>query len=131
MQILQLSGRLFEQTGCFKIFPRITGGADLPLLDFFAFRDRIRQEVKRINTLLIKESPFDWDNLTVIFLVPMPKSWSKKKKALMVGKPMQQRPDLDNYLKGLFDATHEEDSSIWKVTASKIWTDCTGKIIIN
>ena len=101
------------------------------VLDFFAFRDRIRQEVKRINTLLIKESPFDWDNLTVIFLVPMPKSWSKKKKALMVGKPMQQRPDLDNYLKGLFDATHEEDSSIWKVTASKIWTDCTGKIIIN
>ena len=101
------------------------------VLDFFAFRDRIRQEVKRINTLLIKESPFDWDNLTVIFLVPMPKSWSKKKKALMAGKPMQQRPDLDNYLKGLFDATHEEDSSIWKVTASKIWTDCTGKIIIN
>jgi len=101
------------------------------VLDFFAFRDRIRQEVKRINTLLIKESPFDWDNLTVIFLVPMPKSWSKKKKALMVGKPMQQRPDLDNYLKGLFDATHEEDSSIWKVTASKIWTNCTGKIIIN
>ena len=101
------------------------------VLDFFAFRDRIRQEVERIDTLLIKESPFDWDNLTVIFLVPMPKSWSKKKKALMVGKPMQQRPDLDNYLKGLFDATHEEDSSIWKVTASKIWTDCTGKIIIN
>jgi len=101
------------------------------VVDFFAFRDRIKQEVKRINTLLIKESPFDWDNLTIIFLVPMPKSWSKKKKALMAGKPMQQRPDLDNYLKGLFDATHEEDSSIWKVTASKIWTDCTGKIIIN
>ena len=101
------------------------------VLDFYAFRDPIKQEVKRINTLLIKESPLDWDNLTVIFLVPMPKSWSKKKKALMVGKPMQQRPDLDNYIKGLFDATHEEDSSIWKVTASKIWTDCTGKIIIN
>ena len=101
------------------------------VLDFFAFRDRIKQEVNKIDTLLIKEPPFDWDNLTVIFLVPMPKSWSKKKKALMAGKPMQQRPDLDNYLKGLFDATHEEDSSIWKVTASKIWTDCTGKIIIN
>ena len=101
------------------------------VLDFYAFRDPIKQEVKRINTLLIKESPLDWDNLTIIFLVPMPKSWSKKKKALMVGKPMQQRPDLDNYIKGLFDATHEEDSSIWKVTASKIWTDCTGKIIIN
>ena len=101
------------------------------VLDFFAFRDRIKQEIKIIDTLLIKEPPFDWDNLTVIFLVPMPKSWSKKKKALMAGKPMQQRPDLDNYLKGLFDATHKEDSSIWKVTASKIWTNCNGKIIIN
>jgi len=101
------------------------------VLDFFAFRDRIKQEIKKINTFMIKEPPFDWDNLTIIFLVPMPKSWSKKKKELMVGKPMQQRPDIDNYLKGLFDATHEEDSSIWKVTASKIWTDCTGKIIIN
>jgi len=101
------------------------------VLDFFAFRDRIKQEIKKIDTLLIKEPPFDWDNLTVIFLVPMPKSWSKKKKALMAGKPMQQRPDLDNYLKGLFDATHKEDSSIWKVTASKIWTNCNGKIIIN
>jgi Holliday junction resolvase RusA-like endonuclease len=101
------------------------------VLDFFAFRDRIKQEIKKIDTLLIKEPPFDWDNLTVIFLVPMPKSWSKKKKASMAGKPMQQRPDLDNYLKGLFDATHKEDSSIWKVTASKIWTNCNGKIIIN
>ena len=101
------------------------------VLDFFAFRDRIKQELKEKAALLIDEGPFNWDELEVIFLVPMPKSWSKKKKALMAGKPMQQRPDLDNYLKGLFDATHEEDATIWKVTASKIWTSEAGKIIIN
>ena len=101
------------------------------VLDFFAFRDRIKQELKEKAALLIEEGPFNWDELEIIFLVPMPKSWSKKKKALMAGKPMQQRPDLDNYLKGLFDATHEEDATIWKVTASKIWTSEAGKIIIN
>ena len=101
------------------------------VLDFFAFRDRIKQELKKKNALLIEEGPFNWDELEIIFLVPMPKSWSKKKKALMAGKPMQQRPDIDNYLKGLFDATHEEDATIWKVTASKIWTSEAGKIIIN
>ena len=95
------------------------------VLDFFAFRDRIKQEIKD------KDALSNWDELVVIFLVPMPKSWSKKKKALMAGQPMQQRPDLDNYLKGLFDATHEEDATIWKVTASKIWTSEAGKIIIN
>jgi len=101
------------------------------VLDFFAFRDRIKQELKNKDALLIDEGPFNWDELEIIFLVPMPKSWSKKKKALMTGKPMQSRPDLDNYLKGLFDATHEEDSTIWKVTASKFWTDKAGQIIIN
>ena len=101
------------------------------VLDFFAFRDRIKQEIKDKDALLIDEGPFNWDELEIIFLVPMPKSWSKKKKALMAGKPMQSRPDLDNYLKGLFDATHEEDSTIWKVTASKLWTDKAGQIIIN
>ena len=101
------------------------------VVDFFAFRDRIKQELKKKDASLILDPPFNWDELDIVFLVPMPKSWSKKKKDLMAGKPMQQRPDIDNYLKGLFDATHEEDSSIWKVTASKIWTDCTGKIIIN
>ena len=101
------------------------------VLDFFAFRDRIKQELKEKAALLIEEGPFNWDELEIIFLVPMPKSWSKKKKALMAGQPMQQRPDLDNYLKGLFDATHEEDATIWKVTASKIWTSEAGKIIIN
>ena len=101
------------------------------VVDFFAFRDRIRQELKDKAACLIQEPPFNWDELVIIFLVPMPNSWSKKKKALMAGQPHQQRPDIDNYLKGLFDATHEEDATIWKVTASKIWTDGAGQIIIN
>lgn len=32
----------------------------------------------------------------ITFVLPMPKSWSKKKRAAMDGQPHQQKPDLDN-----------------------------------
>lgn len=66
----------------------------------------------------------------VRFIMPMPNSWSAKKKAEMAGQPHQQRPDLDNLLKALFDATRKEDSGIYSISASKEWGD-TGMIIIN
>lgn len=57
----------------------------------------------------------------VIFHMPMPKSWSKKKKAKMNGKPHQQRPDWDNLIKALQDAVMKEDSSVWNCQVSKFW----------
>lgn len=57
----------------------------------------------------------------VTFVVPMPKSWSAKKKAAMDGQPHQQRPDLDNYLKSLNDALCDEDSHFWQIHATKRW----------
>ncbi len=67
--------------------------------------------------------------INVVFEIPMPKSWSKKKKAEMVGKPHQQKPDLDNLIKALFDACLDEDCEIWQFTASKVWAE-TGAILI-
>lgn len=55
------------------------------------------------------------------FNVPMPKSWSKKKKAMYNRLPHMQRPDLDNYLKAVFDAVFVEDCTVWQVTAEKRW----------
>jgi len=60
------------------------------------------------------------------FYIAMPKSWSIKKKALMIGKNHQQRPDIDNLLKGLMDALLEEDSHIHTVYAKKVWSDEAG-----
>ena len=37
--------------------------------------------------------------LDATFILPMPKSWSKKKKQLMHGKPHIIKPDLDNIIK--------------------------------
>jgi len=38
---------------------------------------------------------------SITFNIAMPKSWSKAKKAKMVGQPHQQTPDLSNLLKRL------------------------------
>ena len=64
--------------------------------------------------------------LIMEFIIPMPKSWSKKKKAKMVGKPHQQTPDLDNLIKSL-DAIVPDDCGIWDKSAKKFWAE-TGRI---
>jgi len=55
------------------------------------------------------------------FHFPMAKSWSKKKKARMVGKPHRQRPDTDNVVKGIQDSLLAEDCKVWHIEAKKFW----------
>lgn len=59
----------------------------------------------------------------VIFHIPMPKSWSKKKKAQMNGMAHQQRPDKDNLEKGLLDAIYGEDCRVWDGRVTKLWAE--------
>ena len=94
------------------------------VLKFFAFRDAVRQDESWKTFELL-----DMDSFEIEFHVPMPKSWSKKKKIQFNGKPHQQRPDLDNYLKAWKDSVYEEDSVVWKIHASKLWAE-TGYIKI-
>lgn len=63
------------------------------------------------------------------FIVPMPKSWSKKKKSEFEGKPHMQRPDLSNFLKALEDCLYKEDSIIHEIDIKKRW-GYEGKIIV-
>ena len=60
---------------------------------------------------------------SLIFHIPMPKSWPKYKKEAMVGKPHQQTPDLDNLLKAFQDALCSEDSHIYAIRGGlgKFW----------
>jgi Holliday junction resolvase RusA-like endonuclease len=87
---------------------------------YFAFRDEIRLAGVRLPLA----------GAYVIFEIPMPKSWSKKKKKNMTGMPHQQKPDIDNYIKGLLDAVFEDDSKVWDIRAAKKWGP-TGNIIIH
>ncbi len=59
--------------------------------------------------------------LVVEFLVEMPKSWSKKKRAEMVGQPHQQKPDLDNCCKSVMDAFGKDDGFVHTINARKTW----------
>ncbi|NWC66026.1 RusA family crossover junction endodeoxyribonuclease [Cedecea sp. P7760] len=91
----------------------------LEVLRYRAFCDEVR-----LNQIELPECGYH-----VIFVLPMPPSWSKKKQAEYDGKPHQSRPDKDNLEKALLDALFGEDSHIWDGRVSKIW-GTTGKIII-
>jgi len=92
------------------------------VLKFFAFRDAVRQ--------YCKTHAIAWWSFEIEFHVPMPKSWSQKKKNLFNCTCHNQRPDLDNYLKAWKDSVFEEDSVVWRVHASKLWTSGPGHIIV-
>jgi Holliday junction resolvase RusA-like endonuclease len=69
----------------------------------------------------LKMTDVTLDNSRIIFFVPMPKSWSKRKQVEMNTRPHRSRPDLDNFAKALFDALYSEDSMIADVCLSKRW----------
>ena len=94
------------------------------VLKYRQFADDLREAIGKAGFIV-------GNQLYMEFHIPMPKSWSKKKKGYMNGSAHQQRPDLDNYLKAWKDSVYEEDAIVWRVKASKLWTDGTGHIVVN
>ncbi len=88
---------------------------------YFDFKEKVF-----FNNIQIKES-----GTAIIFVLPMPKSWSNKKKQEMEGTPHLQKPDTSNLLKAIEDAVFDDDSRIWNYNGlTKIW-GYTGQIIIH
>lgn len=83
------------------------------VLKYFAFKDRTREL-----GIIIPEC-----YTHIVFGLPMPKSWSKKKRKEMCGKPHQQRPDKDNLEKALLDAVYDEDCRVWDSRTTKLWAE--------
>ena len=95
------------------------------VVKYFAFRDEMKYlaYIKNLKTL-----PGEIGSIT--FSVPMPDSWSNKKRSEMNGQPHTTRPDLDNYLKALGDC-FGEDSHIHTIgKISKVWSE-TGSIQVS
>lgn len=80
------------------------------VLRYFAFKDEVR----------LRKVTFDSGD-KVTFHLPMPDSWSAKKKTTMNGNPHKQIPDFDNLIKALSDSVYEDDSHIHTITISKVW----------
>lgn len=90
------------------------------VLKYHAFKDACRAHGVTL--------PADGD-ITVAFVIPMPKGWSNPKRIKHLGKPHQQKPDIDNLVKALLDAVLKEDSHVWKISAMKVWGE-VGRIEI-
>lgn len=81
------------------------------VLKYRAFCDELRLKYRE---------PFP-EQARITFVVPMPSSWSKKKKEQMSGMPHQQRPDVDNLAKSVLDALCGDDSYVYNLWADKYW----------
>lgn len=62
---------------------------------------------------------------SLIFIIKMPETWSKKKKEDMNWRPHRQSPDTDNLFKAFTDTVfykHEKnDKEIYSIKARKYW----------
>ncbi len=81
------------------------------VLRYRAFADECR-----LRKMLVPEQ-----GAHVIFVLPMPPSWTKTKREEMEGEPHTQTPDVDNLCKALLDALYGDDSAVADIRISKVW----------
>lgn len=61
------------------------------------------------------------ENYHIHFILPMPKSWTKKKKLAYFKQPHKQKPDKDNLEKAFLDAILKDDSVVYDGRVTKWW----------
>lgn len=88
---------------------------------YFTFKTLITLQANQMRYVL-------GQTLDIVFLLPMPSSWSDKKKEAMNGMPCKVKPDIDNLVKSL-DCLNRQDQEIWILKAQKYWA-YKGSIII-
>jgi len=89
---------------------------------YFAYKNQLIQQGNEMS-FEMKEI------LDILFLIPMPNSWSAKKKDKMNGMPMKVKPDTDNLIKAVKDTFCKNDSNIYREISEKRWA-FKGSVII-
>lgn len=89
---------------------------------YFSFKDQLRLQAN-----LMKFEITDY--LDAVYFMPMPNSWSDKKKERMNGLPCMVKPDTDNITKAIKDTLMKNDSAVWYEKAEKRWA-YRGSILI-
>lgn len=59
--------------------------------------------------------------LHLVAFLPMPKSWSTKKREQLLGRGCRDKPDYDNLAKSVGDALFGNDATIYHGTTEKYW----------
>lgn len=91
------------------------------VMRYRAYKDEIRKQI------LLKAGAEGAEELskctmfTLSFYLPFPKSYNKKKKMLLEKTGHNEKPDIDNLIKAIFDTICKDDKHIKHVTASKYW----------
>lgn len=65
----------------------------------------------------------------VVAIIPMPPSWSSKKRAQHLHEPHRTKPDKDNIEKALLDALYTDDAHAWHGCMTKVWGE-SGALLI-
>jgi len=65
---------------------------------YFAYKDSLKAHGEKIGFIMPQDAFFMW------FFIPMPKTWTKKKKAVMAFKLHKNHKDTDNLSKAIKDA---------------------------
>jgi Holliday junction resolvase RusA-like endonuclease len=89
---------------------------------YFQFKTTFALQAAQMRFVLGKE-------LDAVYFLPMPETWSEKKKNRMNGMPHESKPDTDNITKAIKDTLKKNDSDVWWEKAEKRWA-YRGYIII-
>jgi Holliday junction resolvase RusA-like endonuclease len=83
------------------------------VLRYRAFCDAIRAAAEE-QSFTLPDSHFH-----ITFYLPIPKTHLKRE---LEGKPHQQKPDVDNLTKAIFDALCKQDQVIWDYRSTKLYS---------
>jgi len=85
---------------------------------FYSFRDQVQYSRLEIPPA----------GAHVLFDLPVPKSWSERRKSEMIGSPHERVPDLDNMLKALLDSVFfgSTDAHVSDIRITKRWSRSGG-----
>ena len=92
---------------------------------YWAFKDEVKYKIMQPHN-----NNISLNGMTIIFHLPMPKSWGKRKRDAHRGRAHLTVPDKDNVEKGLWDALYLNDSGVWDTRSVKLWADKGGIEII-
>ena len=84
------------------------------VLRYFDYKNELRLLAFEKGLILGQE-------LHLLFVIPMPQSWSQKKRSTMVGAAHTQTPDIDNLVKGVMDCLLSQDKAVHTLSTKKIW----------